>query len=47
MSLQILGGVVDGVIVLEDDSTHLIKDTLAILTCKVKIASLYAEAANQ
>lgn len=33
--LQILGGVVDGVIVLEDDSTHLIKDTLAILTCKV------------
>lgn len=34
--LQILGGVVDNVIALDDKSSALLKDALAILSCKVR-----------
>ena len=38
---DILGGVVDGVIPLDDDSVGVVKDTLAILACKeIKLSSL-------
>ena len=34
---QILGGIVDNVIVLDNNSSALLKDALAILSCKVGI----------
>lgn len=36
-----LGGVVDGVIAMDTDATHLIKDTLAVLACKVHIPCFF------
>lgn len=33
--LQILGGIVDNVIALDNNSSALLKDALAILSCKV------------
>ena len=41
MLQDILGGVVDGVIPLDDDSVGVVKDALAILACKeIKLSSL-------
>ena len=38
---DVLGGVVDGVISLDDDSVGVVKDALAILACKeIKLSSL-------
>ena len=38
---DVLGGVVDGVIPLDDDSVGVVKDALAILACKeIKLSSL-------
>ena len=41
MLQDVLGGVVDGVIPLDDDSVGVVKDALAILACKeIKLSSL-------
>ena len=38
---QVLGGLVDGVLPLDEDSASVVRDTLAILTCKeIKLTSL-------
>ena len=38
---DVLGGVVDGVISLDDDSVGVVRDALAILACKeIKLSSL-------
>ena len=38
---EVLGGLVDGAISLDDDGVGVVRDTLAILACKeIKLASL-------
>ena len=44
---DVLGGVVDGVIPLDDDSVGVVKDALAILACKeIKLSSLRRYGSN-